>query len=69
MTATDASAMSSAQFEPLPPDRPADALERELLAQWDREKLFEQTLAIRKDAPSFVFFEGPPRAWIWAEFR
>ena len=62
MTATDASAMPSAQFEPLPPDRPADALEQELLAQWDREKLFEQTLASRKDAPSFVFFEGPPTA-------
>ena len=54
--------MQSAQFEPLPPDRPADALERELLSQWEREKLFEQTLAKRKDAPSFVFFEGPPTA-------
>ncbi|HEX4469538.1 MAG TPA: class I tRNA ligase family protein, partial [Gemmatimonadaceae bacterium] len=62
MTATDARAMPSAPFEPLPPDRPADALERELLAQWEREKLFEQTLAGRKDATSFVFFEGPPTA-------
>ncbi|HEY2377151.1 MAG TPA: isoleucine--tRNA ligase [Gemmatimonadaceae bacterium] len=62
MTATDASAMQSAQFEPLPPDRPADVLERDLLAQWDREKLFEQTLASRKGAASFVFFEGPPTA-------
>src|SRR5690242_3646863 len=62
MTVTDASAMPSAQFEPLPPDRPADVLERELLALWDREKLFEQTVASRKDAPSFVFFEGPPTA-------
>src|SRR5215471_14169806 len=62
MTVTDASAMPSAQFEPLPPDRPADTLEREVLAQWEREKLFEQTLTNRKDAPSWVFFEGPPTA-------
>src|SRR6476646_6447076 len=62
MTATDASAMRSTQFEPLPPDRPADALERELLAQWERERLFDQTLATKAHAPSFVFFEGPPTA-------
>src|SRR5947207_13080849 len=62
MTATDASTMQSAQFEPLPPDRPADALERELLALWEQERLFEQTLARNADAPSFVFFEGPPTA-------
>ena len=62
MTATDAGAMQSAQFEPLPPDRPADALERELLALWEQERLFEQTLARNADAPSFVFFEGPPTA-------
>ena len=62
MTATDASAMRSAQFEPLPPDRPADALERELLAQWERERLFDQTLTTKAHAPSFVFFEGPPTA-------
>ena len=54
--------MQSAQFEPLPPDRPADALERELLALWEQERLFEQTLARNADAPSFVFFEGPPTA-------
>ena len=62
MTATDASAMPSAQFEPLPPDRPADELERELLALWEEERLFAQTLARNADAPSFVFFEGPPTA-------
>jgi len=62
MTATDAGAMQSAQFEPLPPDRPADALERDVLAQWERERLFEQTLSGKENAPSFVFFEGPPTA-------
>jgi len=54
--------MQSARFEPLPPDRPADVLERELLAQWDEERLFEQTIVANREAPSFVFFEGPPTA-------
>ena len=50
------------RYQLLPPDRPADELERELMARWDEERLFEQTLAARDDAPSFVFFEGPPTA-------
>jgi isoleucyl-tRNA synthetase len=61
MTATNAGATQSA-FEPLPPDRPADALELELLAQWEQERLFEQTLASNAESPRFVFFEGPPTA-------
>jgi isoleucyl-tRNA synthetase len=50
------------QYRLLPPDRPADAMEQELLARWDDEELFKQTLAAREDAPTFVFFEGPPTA-------
>ncbi len=52
----------SARFAPLPPERPADELERELLARWDQEQLFAQSLARRAGAPPFVFFEGPPTA-------
>jgi len=62
MTATNTDAMQSAQFEPLPPDRPADAMEQELLALWEQERLFEQQLAANAESPSFVFFEGPPTA-------
>ena len=62
MTAINASSTPSASFEPLPPDRPADELERELLARWQEERLFEQTIAEHEDAPAFVFFEGPPTA-------
>jgi isoleucyl-tRNA synthetase len=62
MTATDAGAMQSSRFEPLPPDRSADVLERELLAQWEEERLFDQTLTANSESPSFVFFEGPPTA-------
>ena len=47
---------------PLLPDTNADALERGILAQWDAEKLFEQSQAARVNAKPFVFFEGPPTA-------
>jgi len=50
------------RYQPLPPDRPADDMEQELLARWEDEQLFAQTLAAREDAPAFVFFEGPPTA-------
>ena len=53
---------SKPNFAELPPGRPADELERELLERWRAEGLFERTLAARADAPSFVFFEGPPTA-------
>jgi isoleucyl-tRNA synthetase len=50
------------RYQLLPPDRPADEVERELLARWEEEELFKQTLAAREGAPTFVFFEGPPTA-------
>jgi isoleucyl-tRNA synthetase len=50
------------RYQPLPADRPADEVERELLARWEEEDLFRQTLAAREGAPRFVFFEGPPTA-------
>jgi isoleucyl-tRNA synthetase len=59
MTAT---APTEMRFQPLPPDRPADEVERELLARWEDEQLFRQTLDARAGAPTFVFFEGPPTA-------
>jgi isoleucyl-tRNA synthetase len=50
------------RYQVLPPDRPADEVERELLARWEEEDLFGQTLEARAGAPTFVFFEGPPTA-------
>ena len=58
MTAVD----PDVRFRLLDPDRPASALEEELLAQWAADDLFRQTLERRAGAPSFVFFEGPPTA-------
>ncbi len=59
MTSAD---VTTPRFAPLPPDRPADDVERELLARWGDEKLFEASLAAREGAPRWVFFEGPPTA-------
>jgi isoleucyl-tRNA synthetase len=49
---------------PLPawPDQSADALERDLLAAWRAERLFERSLEQGRSGPPFVFFEGPPTA-------
>ena len=55
-------APSMTHYRLLPPDRPADDVERELLGRWEEERLFAQTLAARENDPTFVFFEGPPTA-------
>ncbi len=47
--------------EDLKPDRLL-ALEEEILAVWREEETFQETLARRKDAPRWVFYEGPPTA-------
>ncbi|MCM1448871.1 MAG: isoleucine--tRNA ligase [Clostridiales bacterium] len=38
------------------------AVNKDVLDQWTRESLFEQSIKEREGAPSFVFFEGPPSA-------
>ena len=53
---------SDQRFRLLPPDGGANALEEELLARWREEGLFARTLEAHADAPSWVFFEGPPTA-------
>ncbi len=42
------------------PDFPAN--EEAILAQWQEEQTFKQSLEQRKDAPPFVFYDGPPFA-------
>ena len=38
------------------------AVEEAVLAQWDADDTFRQSLARREGAPHFVFYEGPPTA-------
>jgi isoleucyl-tRNA synthetase len=44
------------------PDAGADALERDLLVQWEREKLFDRVQESTATGTPWVFFEGPPTA-------
>ena len=50
------------RYRPIPADLGADALEREVMDRWTRDGVFEAAQAQRADAPSWVFFEGPPTA-------
>jgi isoleucyl-tRNA synthetase len=54
--------LTTPHYRLLPTDAPADQVEREVLARWDEDKLFERTLEASADRPRFVFFEGPPTA-------
>lgn len=49
-------------FETVKTDRPFPEVEREILEYWKKNKIFEQSLERRKDAPVWTFYEGPPTA-------
>ena len=44
------------------PKESVDALEKQLLATWKAERLFERVSDASRYGPPFVFFEGPPTA-------
>jgi isoleucyl-tRNA synthetase len=44
------------------PDQGADAMERDLLARWKAEGLFQRVQEARAQGTPFVFYEGPPTA-------
>jgi isoleucyl-tRNA synthetase len=37
-------------------------IEQEMLSKWNDIQAFEKSIGLREDAPSFVFYEGPPSA-------
>jgi len=49
-------------YPPLDPKQSVDALERQLLATWKHERLFEKQRESTRYGPPFVFYEGPPTA-------
>jgi len=49
-------------FEPVPQAFDFAQAEHALVARWKERETYEKSLAQRKDAPKFVFFEGPPTA-------
>jgi isoleucyl-tRNA synthetase len=55
-------AMSDPVFEPVPSPFSFAKAESETLAFWKKEQVYHQSLAKRREAPRFVFYEGPPTA-------
>ncbi len=49
-------------FAPLPDKPDHDALERDVLELWERERTFEHLRALNADGPRFSFFDGPVTA-------
>ena len=49
-------------FQPVSQKSDFPALERDVLAFWKKEQIFEKSMAQRKGKPRFVFYEGPPTA-------
>ncbi len=54
------SAPDNLWLHPLPEELQYPALEEEVLAFWERERIFERSLEQRRHAPRFRFYEGPP---------
>ncbi len=49
-------------FRPVPPEIDFVSLEQAELARWRAHRIFERSVARRRDAERWVFYEGPPTA-------
>ncbi|MEX1047794.1 MAG: isoleucine--tRNA ligase [Actinomycetota bacterium] len=49
-------------FRPVDPKARFPDVEERILAFWKREDIFRKSLELRKGAPEWVFYEGPPTA-------
>ncbi len=49
-------------YRKVPTDLDFVSREKETLAFWNREHIFEKSLALRADGPSYTFYDGPPTA-------
>lgn len=49
-------------FEPLPSQFSFPEAEQRVLRFWEQHDIFQKSLDIRRGAPRFVFYEGPPTA-------
>ena len=49
-------------FNPVDPKQSLPEMEEKILKFWEENKIFEKSLEIRKDAPLYSFYDGPPFA-------
>jgi len=54
--------MDISMFEELPDKLDLPSLEEKVLANWKKNNTFRRSIDRRRDAPGFVFYEGPPTA-------
>jgi isoleucyl-tRNA synthetase len=50
------------RFREVPAQADFPSLDARILSFWKENDIFHQSLALRRDAPLFVFYEGPPTA-------
>jgi isoleucyl-tRNA synthetase len=50
------------KYRPVDPKVDFPSRERGILEFWQKSRVFEKSLELRKDAPEWVFYEGPPTA-------
>ena len=52
----------SSEYTPVPPQVDLPAMEHDVLAFWEDDKTFQQSLDFAGDRPRWTFYEGPPTA-------
>ena len=52
----------SPRFREVSPKVDFPALDARILEFWRTESIFERSLELRRDAPLYVFYDGPPTA-------
>jgi isoleucyl-tRNA synthetase len=50
------------RFKEIKEDFNYPRMEQEILSFWEENDIFHKSLKIRRDAPQFIFYEGPPTA-------
>ncbi len=50
------------QYRPVPPQVDLPALERDVLALWEEQQTFAQSVALTRSGEPWTFYEGPPTA-------
>jgi isoleucyl-tRNA synthetase len=47
-------------YKKVNPKQSFPKLEEAIMKFWKEEKIFEESIEIRKDSPEFNFYDGPP---------
>jgi isoleucyl-tRNA synthetase len=50
------------EYRPVPPQVDLPALERDVLALWEQQQTFAESVALTRDGEPWTFYEGPPTA-------